>query len=292
MRSDRDVRNGARRQRAASQPAALPSRQWRRFGSARAARLLGALAVILAFRPLGAQAAPSDGAARVHASRSELEALAADAERVAASIDASAQIRESKRAEAQSLRARLRDGDFRPGDRIVLRVHGDSALTDTFTVRTERTLDLPGLPPIPLEGVLRSELQDHLASRISRFVKVADVEARPLLRIAVIGEVTRPGYYMLTPDRLVTDAIMLAGGPTQEADLTRTTIRRDTSVLWDQEELRTAIGGGRTLSQLDLGPGDEIIVAEEKRRNWDTVLRTVSVISGIVLSIYGATRIF
>ena len=86
-------------------------------------------------------------------------ALAIAAEQLASSSQGNAQVKKQKRIEADALRARLRDGDFRGGDRIVLSVRGDSALTDTFTVHPGRTLRLPNLPELPLQGVLRAELR-------------------------------------------------------------------------------------------------------------------------------------
>lgn len=225
-------------------------------------------------------------------SRSELEVLAAAAERIAASPSADAQLRDQKRAEAETLRTRLRDGDFRAGDRIVLSVRGDSMLTDTFTVSPERTLLLPGQPQIALQGVLRGELQDYLTLHIGRYVREPVVAARPLIRVAVLGEVSQPGFFLITPDRLVSDAIMLAGGPTREADIARTTVRRGSTVLWKRRELHAAVIAGATMDQLNLRSGDEIIVGEKKERDWDAVLRTAGVVSGIALSIYGAIRIF
>jgi protein involved in polysaccharide export with SLBB domain len=220
-----------------------------------------------------------------------LEALAIAAEQLASSTYGEPQLREQKRAEAQELRARLRDGDFRVGDRIVVSVSGDSMLSDTFTVRSGRTLHLPNLPPITLQGVLRSELQDYVTLQIGRQLRDPVVEAQPLIRLGLLGEVARPGYYFLTPDHLITDALMLAGGPTREADLTRTIVRRGATVRWERQELRTAVTDGTTLAQLDLHSGDEIIVGERRRRNWENVLRTAGLLSGIGLGIYGATRI-
>jgi len=256
---------------------------------ARRSLVLGVLALAVAAAPLESQGTTDGDATTNHASRAHLEALAAEAERIASSADGNAALRAAKRAEAEAIRTRLREGDFRPEDRVVLRVSGDSALTDTFTVRAGRMLDLPNLPPVSLEGVLRGELQEHLTTHITRFVKAEGIEARPLIRLAVIGEVTRPGFYQLTPNRLVSDAVMLAGGPTSEADLTRMSVRRDTTELWEPDALRAAMREGRTLAQLDLGSGDEIIVGEKRERDW---LRTVSVVSGILLSVYGATRLF
>jgi protein involved in polysaccharide export with SLBB domain len=252
--------------------------------------LLGAL-----LSPAGAQGDGTAGAAGgtgVHdASRSELEALAAAAEQAAAAAG-SAELREQKRATAAAIRARLRDGDFRAGDRIVLSVRGDSVLTDTFTVGPRQTLDLPGQPEIALEGVLRTELREYLALHIGRFVRDPVVDARPLLRIAVLGEVSQPGFYLITPDHLVSDVVMMAGGPTREADIARTIVRRGSSPLLDRRALRAAVIEGATLDQLNIRSGDEIVVGEAKRRNWDTVLRTAGVLSGIALSIYGAVRVF
>src|SRR3954451_16016636 len=44
------------------------------------------------------------------------------------------------------IRKRLAEGDFQTGHRILLFVTGDSALSDTFTVRSDQKLQLPNLP--------------------------------------------------------------------------------------------------------------------------------------------------
>lgn len=238
-----------------------------------------------------AQEVRSNGPAPSHqASRAEIEALAIAAEQLAASSSGDDKLRDQRRAEAEALRMRLRDGDFRVGDRVVLNVRGDSALTDTFTVRPGPSLSLPGLPPLPLQAVLRSELQDHLTRHVATLLRDPVVEAYPLIRLGVLGEVDRPGYYFVMPDALVTDAIMVAGGPTREADLTKTTVRRGTTRLWERHDLRAALMRGSTLDQLGLHSGDEIMIGERRGR-WEAVLRTAGYVSGIVLSIYGATRI-
>ena len=252
-------------------------------------RALVLVAVLL--RPASAQETAADGAGRPHqASRAELEALAITAEQFASSTQGSSDLREQKRAEAEALRARLRDGDFRNGDRIVLYVRGDSALTDTFTVRPGRTLRLPNLPDVALHGVLRGELQGHLAAHIARFVRDPVVESESLIRLGLLGQVARPGYYFVTTDGLVTDAIMAAGGPTQDADLTKATVRRGTTELWNREQLRAAVIDGVTVDQLGLRSGDEIMIGQRRSR-WESVLRTAGYLSGIVLGIYGATQV-
>lgn len=261
---------------------------------ARAAGMLCIGALLMLFSPQRAQpqsATPAEERAPAQRdSRAELESLAAASEEAAAAPSTNDRVREQKRAEAAMLRARLREGDFQTGDRIVLVVRGDSALTDTFIVRPTLTLSLPNIPEIPLNGVLHGELQDYLKRHISRFLVDPVIEAYPLIRVGVLGEVDRPGYYFLVPDQQVTDAIMLAGGPTREADLTKTIVRRGPAVLWERDRLREAVIGGTMLEQLGLRSGDEVVVGERTRR-WETVLRTAGYLSGIFLSIYGATQI-
>lgn len=182
-------------------------------------------------------------------------------------------------------------GDVRVGDRIVLAVRGDSALTDTFPVSPARTLKLPNLPELSLQGVPRAQLQEYVAQHIARFVRDPVVEVRSLIRIGLLGEVDSPGYYFVTTDGQVSDAIMLAGGPTREADLTKATVRRGATVLWQRAQFRDALTEGKTLDQLGLRSGDEIIIGERKRGRLDSFLRVTGFLSGIALGIYGATQI-
>jgi len=130
-----------------------------------------------------AQTPPGDNAGRANATRQELERMATDAESVASA--SGGEVAQTKRLEAAAIRARLRDGDFRAGDRIVLSIQGDSTLNDTVVVRSGPTLTVLSLPEDTLRGVLRSELQPHLTALVTRFYKNATVRATPLIRLGV-----------------------------------------------------------------------------------------------------------
>jgi hypothetical protein len=233
----------------------------------------------------GAQVAGAGGAGRLSATRAELESLAARADEVISSGAPGAQVRAEKQREAAALRARLREGDFDVGDRIVLAVRGDSALSDTFPVQSGRTLQLPNLPALSLAGVLRSELQPSLATQMARFVKDTTLRATALIRFGVLGEVARPGYYRLPADIPISDAIMAAGGPTPRADMPRTVVRRGSKELLSKGAVRTATVAGSTLDQLNLAPGDEIVVAEKRERGWRTFASIATLVTGVVLSL-------
>ena len=116
--------------------------------------------------------------------------------------------------------------DFQVGDRILLLVEGDSALSDTFTVVAGPALHLPNVGEISLAGVRRPDLEMYLTRELGRYLKDPVVHARALIRVSVLGEVERPGFYAVPLDLVLADALMVAGGPTQDAKVDQLRILR------------------------------------------------------------------
>jgi polysaccharide export outer membrane protein len=169
--------------------------------------------------------------------------------------------------------------DFQAGDRILLRVEGDSALSDTFTVVAGPALRLPAIGEISLAGVRRAELETYLTSELSRYLKEPVVHARALIRVSVLGEVVRPGFYAVPLDLVLADALMVAGGPTQDAKVDRLRILRGESLLWSGNRLQAAIARGATLEELGLRAGDRIEVPGGRRDSGSTLR-----LAGLVLT--------
>jgi protein involved in polysaccharide export with SLBB domain len=234
---------------------------------------------------LAQEARTADGGPS-NASRAELTTLAAEAEAAASSSEA-AEVRAVKQREAAAIRRRLSHGDFEVGDRIVLVVPGDSVLIDTLTVAAGRTVNFPKLPPITLDTILRSELHAHLAQNIGRFLKDTLFQATPLIRFGVLGEVARPGYYHLSTDASISDALMAAGGPTSHADLPRSIVRRGSRDVMSKRAVRDAMAAGSTLDQAGLAAGDELVVAErrDRRDRWTVAAQIAAVATGVLIGL-------
>lgn len=147
---------------------------------------------------------------------------------------------------------------FQVGDRVLLHVEGDSVLSDTFTVVTGPALRLPEIGEISLEGVPRTEIEAHLTKELGRFLKDPVVEARALIRVSVLGEVVRPGYYAVPVDLVLADALMVAGGATTDARVEQLKIMRGSAALWSGNRLQSEIARGATLEQLGMRAGDRI----------------------------------
>ena len=181
--------------------------------------------------------------------------------------------------------AATRDGDFRPGDRIYLFVAHDSALRDTFTVQSNYALVLPNVPSISLRGVTRADLQPYLAAQLRQYIRDTLVRASPLVLVGVLGQVTRPGYYRMPLELALGEALMIAGGPTAEANVTQLSVRRSNGTVLPPRATRDAMVQGKTLADLGIDAGDELFVAKQRTRNWTTIVQILSLGTGLLLSL-------
>jgi protein involved in polysaccharide export with SLBB domain len=220
--------------------------------------------------PAFAQVPVEWDAAREQMSRVELENLLEQIRENLASTAYSGRLREQLQQNAEMIQRRLEVGDFQVGDRIVLLVEGEPDLSDTLTVRAGPGLSVPVVGDVTLRGVLRSELEEHLARELGRFYRNPRVRAHALIRISVIGEVESPGFFVVPAEGLVTDALMVAGGPTREARLGELRVERGSVRIWDGELLQEAVIQGRTLDQMNIQAGDRIVVPRGvTRTGWE-----------------------
>lgn len=177
---------------------------------------------------------------------------------------------------------------FHPGDRIVLRVDGEPQLSDTFTVRDGPALELPTVGRVSLRGRHHDDLEAFLAVEIGRFVKHANVRAFALLRVGVLGEVARPGFYSVPADAVLVDALTSAGGPTREARLAKLKVMRGGETVASGANVESALRGGTTLAALGVQSGDQFMVP----RNGDIErpVRILGILVTIPLAILAITR--
>ena len=189
-------------------------------------------------------------------------------------------------------RERLATGDFKLDDRVILYVDGEATLSDTFAVDAARQLTLPGVGPVSLQGVLRSELDDRMRQEISRIVRQPVVRTRALVRIGVIGAVRQPGFHWVPADGQVVDPITAAGGYTPTAKQADQRIERNGQAILAGEALDRAFQMGQTLDQAGLQSGDQYVIPEAGKSSTYEIVRTIAVLLTIPITIYTLTQIF
>jgi len=189
---------------------------------------------------------------------------------------------EHRTGEAWLLRSRLEKGDFQEGDRIVVTAHSIAfkVEAETLIVRAGKVIQLPRMGEFSVDGVLRSELNDRFMQHLAKYVRDSEARTTPLIRVGVQGGVNRPGYYYFSPDLVLNDVIMRAGGPGGDADLDKITINRGPDVIWDRNGTRTALLDGLSLDRLHIRAGDDVMVPTKRHIPWFSVIGlAVSVVS-------------
>jgi hypothetical protein len=192
-----------------------------------------------------------------------------------------------RREEAYGIRTRLREGDFEVGDQILVSYEGlGLKANDSLVVQAGKVLRLgQSMGDLNLTGVLRSEIKDSIEARVARYYRNETVHVTPLLRLSVSGAVKVAGFYYERPDRPLSDLIMRTGGQDQAADLRKVEIKRGDRVFLQREDVVTALADGMTLDQLELEPGDEVVVGTKMSNKWITVLQyTVPITTAILLT--------
>lgn len=244
---------------------------------------LAALGCALVQSPAAAQLEVEWDPGRLEVTREALLELERLYEEVIGSEAYGDDVRNQAEEDLEAVRERLTKGDFRMGDRIALTVVGEAALSDTLHVEPGPSLQVPVVGAISLEGVLRSELHDHLTRELSRYVQNPRVFAKSLVRLSIQGELTQPGFYTVPADALLSEALMVAGGPSPDADLDGLVVERGPQRLWHGEDLENAMIAGWTIDQLGLRGGDQILMPAQFSSSIWTFGRYVLIVGSSLL---------
>jgi polysaccharide export outer membrane protein len=118
-----------------------------------------------------------------------------------------------------------------PGDEVDITVYGQPDLTTTASIKPDGMIALPLINEVRAGGKTAAQLEAELTQRYAKYLKhpAISVAVRKfqMNHIYVMGEVAKPGRYDLTDNMTVMDAITLAGGATDMANLDATHIARN-----------------------------------------------------------------
>jgi len=112
--------------------------------------------------------------------------------------------------------------------------NGMGAMTDAamyvngFSVDKNGHVQLPQVGKVKLQGLTLGEAQDLVQRKVNEFFTNATVILKMVnWRVSVLGDVSRPGTYMVYNNQItVLDALAMAGGPNELADKTHITLMR------------------------------------------------------------------
>lgn len=159
-----------------------------------------------------------------------------------------------------------------PGDEIEVHVWGEERLQRTIRVLPDGTFSFPLVGQIVAANRLPSDVEKAVSAKLTEqyrnsvpFVTVSVISPSGL-QFSVVGKVRSPGAF--TPGRYVNvlEALSLAGGPSEFANLDDVTIIRKTGngLVWQRVRLGDAMRGNTRSAPADGIPqmqaGDTVVV--------------------------------
>lgn len=155
---------------------------------------------------------------------------------------------------------------IQPGDILEVSVWREDYLERDVAVQPDGRISFPLVGVLSAAGGNVDELQQKVAARLSQYIPdpVVTVSIKEIRgnRIYVIGQVQRPGHFIMNPTIDVVQALALAGGTTPFASLNDIKILRRSGERQTSIDFRYGdIEKGRNLQQnIILHSGDVIIV--------------------------------
>lgn len=153
-----------------------------------------------------------------------------------------------------------------PGDMLQISVWGEENLQGEVLVRPDGALSFPLCGDISARNRSVIELQEEVTKRLKRYISdpVVTVSVAQVLgnKVYVIGQVTRPGVFVVNPQVDVLQALSMAGGTTPFANLNDIKILRRTedSQLALQFKYDEVIKGRNLKQNIILQSGDVVVV--------------------------------
>ena len=186
----------------------------------------------------------------------------------------------------QAISERLTQGDVFAGDVVRLRVAGEDRWTLDHTVTPTRTLALEAIDPVDVSGTLYAEIEEKITLQLAKYLREPRVDALVLKRIGVTGFVGSPGFYLMDGASLVSEAVMVAGGPGGGSNINTIEFRRmgvpldiPAGVVWQS----------MSLDDLGVMSGDEMYIPQSGSSLGRFLLAALGLVATVTLI---AIRIF
>ena len=157
-----------------------------------------------------------------------------------------------------------------PGDGVAIEVFNVPEYSGTYQVSVEGTLNLPIVGSIDVQGLTIPEANNLIQKRytpiLQRPIVTVSLAQRRAIRVAVAGEVNRPGSYNMGGEGgqfpPITEAIRQAGGITRSADAREVKLRREVD---GQEQVLNVnlwelVDEGDIVQDVTLRDGDSIFI--------------------------------
>ncbi|MBO9535890.1 polysaccharide export protein EpsE [Herbaspirillum sp.] len=159
-----------------------------------------------------------------------------------------------------------------PGDVVRVTIYGDTNPPTDTRVTEAGNITVPLVGEVRVTGLSTAEAEQKIARQLRDKGFMKDPQVNVLVttaasqQVAVLGQVAKPGRYVLDGPRTVTDMIAIAGGVTPDGGDIVTLVRTADGVTKrDQINLWELSNGGDTSKNVVLGKDDVLVVERAQK---------------------------
>jgi protein involved in polysaccharide export with SLBB domain len=164
----------------------------------------------------------------------------------------------------------------RPGDVVRIVVWQHPELSGEFPIDENYDLLYPLIGPINVRNLSVTQLRERINTDLSQLFQRPFIAVTPLFRVAVLGQVLKPGLYSVDPTLTVFDVLALAGGTTPQASGNKLQlIRAGVGIPLTADPATIARS---TLRELGMRSGDQVVVPRKAItfEEWSLILQVTS----------------
>jgi polysaccharide export outer membrane protein len=146
-----------------------------------------------------------------------------------------------------------------PGDQIRIVVWRNPTMSGDFQIAANGTIIHPLYRDVQVVGVPLSTVEDRLRTFLSKYETNPQFVIQPLVKVVVAGEVRNPNVLSVPPETTIGQALALAGGPSDRADLSNVRIIRDL------QTVKIDLSGPDVdAASLQIHSGDQILIGRRR----------------------------
>jgi len=181
-------------------------------------------------------------------------------------------------------------GDFTPGDAVRIISWQSPAskgnvenlgITDDYIIDRRGRVFLPLVGYARAVGLSREAFADTLEMRYKKYASGLSFICKPLIRIAVLGEVNQPGTYIVEPSASLWQVINEAGGPKTSANFQKMFYMRNSKVV--AQNLLAQFEKAYSIAEIGVRSGDQLYVPGKKTFSVRTVFQYISYVSSLII---------
>lgn len=149
-----------------------------------------------------------------------------------------------------------------PGDEVKIMLWGRINAQYDLTVDRNGHITIPQIGPVAVAGMTYEQMSAHLVNQATQIVGASvDISMGSLksIPVFVLGDVKRPGAYTIGSFATITDALLIAGGPSDIGSLRNVQLKRKDQLIVSFDLYKLLLKGDKSDDRV-LHAGDVIFV--------------------------------